>query len=161
LSISRLKTDAEEPFMSSAIGIDYGDSRIGIAVSDRMGLVATPRCVIDGKKSLNDVCKAIGDIYKRELCDAVVIGYPLNMDGSSGNRVHRTEKFIERFSEMFPEAEIVRWDERLTTVAADRAMLSMGVSQKKKGVSDMIAAQMILQGYLESKRAEKTQTGED
>ena len=93
--------------MSSAIGIDYGDSRIGIAVSDRLGLVATPRCVLDGKKSLNEVCEAIGEIYRKEQCDTVVIGYPLNMDGTSGNRVHRTEKFIGRFTEMFPEAEIV------------------------------------------------------
>ena len=152
--------DAEETSMSSAIGIDYGDSRIGIAVSDRLGLVATPRCVLDGKKSLNEVCEAIGEIYRKEQCDTLVIGYPLNMDGTSGNRVHRTEKFIGRFTEMFPEAEIVRWDERLTTVAADRAMLSMGVKQKRKGVSDMIAAQMILQGYLDSKRTAKKAGGD-
>ena len=138
--------------MASAIGIDYGDSRIGIAVSDSMGIVATPRCVISGKGGLEKVCADIGEIYQKERCSTRVIGYPLNMDGSGGERVRRTELFIKRFSEMFPDAEIVRWDERLTTKAADRAMLSMGVKQKQKGISDMIAAQMILQGYLESRR---------
>ena len=139
--------------MASAIGIDYGDSRIGIAVSDPMGIVATPRCVINGKEGLDKVCRSIGEIYVSERCSAVVVGYPLNMDGTGGERVRRTELFIKRFSEIFPEAKIVRWDERLTTKAADRAMLAMGVKQKQKGVSDMIAAQMILQSYLESVRS--------
>ena len=136
--------------MAAVIGIDYGDSRIGIAASDSMRIVATPRCVLDGKKNLATICEEIGEIYKAEGCDTVVIGYPLNMDGTMGNRIHRTEKFIEKFSEKFPEAVIVRWDERLTTKAADKAMLEMGVSQRKKGVSDMIAAQMILAAYLDS-----------
>lgn len=145
--------------MASAIGIDYGDSRIGIAVSDTMGIVATPRCVINGRESLEKVCLAVGEIYRKERCDTVVIGYPLNMDGTCGERVRRTELFIGRFSEMNPDAAIVRWDERLTTKAADREMIAMGVKQKKKGVSDMIAAQMILQGYLDSRRRVLPLTG--
>lgn len=138
--------------MGAAIGIDYGDARIGIAVSDGMGIVATPRCVVDGKKSLAETVAAIGAIYESEKCTAVVIGYPINMDGTYGNRIHRTEKFIEKFSEKYPEAVIVRWDERLTTKEADRAMIRMGVSQKNKGISDMIAASIILQSYLDSGR---------
>lgn len=136
--------------MAAVMGIDYGDSRIGIAVSDGMGIVATPRCVIDGKKSLAETVASIGALYESEKCGTVVIGYPINMDGTFGNRIHRTEKFIEKFSEKYPDAKIVRQDERLTTKSADRAMRDMGVSQRRKGISDMIAAQIILQSYLDS-----------
>ncbi len=136
--------------MAAVMGIDYGDSRIGIAVSDGLGIVATPRCVIDGKKSLAETVEAIGAVYEAEKCGSVVVGYPINMDGTFGNRIHRTEKFIEKFSERYPDAVIIRQDERLTTKSADRAMIDMGVSQRRKGISDMIAAQIILQGYLDS-----------
>ncbi|MBQ7444596.1 MAG: Holliday junction resolvase RuvX [Clostridia bacterium] len=134
------------------MGIDYGDSRIGIAVSDERGIVATPRCVVDGKKSLAETVSAIGAIFEAEKCGTVVIGYPINMDGTFGNRIHRTEKFIEKFSERYPDAAVERWDERLTTRSADRAMIDMGVSQRRKGISDMIAAQIILQSFLDSER---------
>ena len=129
--------------MAAVMGIDYGDSRIGIAVSDERGIVATPRCVVDGKKSLAETVSAIGAIFEAEKCGTVVIGYPINMDGTFGNRIHRTEKFIEKFSERYPDAAVERWDERLTTRSADRAMIDMGVSQRRKGISDMIAAQII------------------
>ena len=136
--------------MAAVMGIDYGDSRIGIAVSDGLGIVATPRCVIDGKKSLAETVEAIGAVYEAEKCGSVVVGYPINMDGTFGNRIHRTAKFIEKFSERYPDAVIIRQDERLTTKSADRAMIDMGVSQRRKGISDMIAAQIILQSYLDS-----------
>ena len=138
--------------MAAVMGIDYGDSRIGVAVSDSQGIVATPRVVVDGKGSLAETVAAIGALFEAEGCDTLVVGYPINMDGTFGNRIRRTEKFIERFSATYPDARIERTDERLTTVSADRAMLDMGVSQRKKGVSDMIAAQIILQSYLDSKR---------
>ena len=138
--------------MAAVMGIDYGDSRIGIAVSDERGIVATPRCVVDGKKSLAETVSAIGAIFDAEKCGTVVIGYPINMDGTFGNRIHRTEKFIEKFSERYPDAAVERWDERLTTRSADRAMIDMGVSQRRKGISDMIAAQIILQSFLDSER---------
>lgn len=138
--------------MAAVMGIDYGDSRIGIAVSDERGIVATPRCVVDGRKSLAETVSAIGAIFEAEKCGTVVIGYPINMDGTFGNRIHRTEKFIEKFSERYPDAAVERWDERLTTRSADRAMIDMGVSQRRKGISDMIAAQIILQSFLDSER---------
>lgn len=136
--------------MSVLLGIDYGDSRIGVSICDSMQIVASPKCVLDGKKNLNDIVSEIGELCKKSCASGIVIGWPLNMDGSEGNRIHRTTKFIERFSETYPDLSVVKWDERLTTKAADKAMIEMGVSQKKKGVSDMIAAQMILQGYIES-----------
>lgn len=138
--------------MAVLLGIDYGDSRIGVSVCDSLGIVASPRCILDGKLNLNGVVAEIGGLCKKAGATGIVVGWPLNMDGSEGNRIHRTAKFIERFNEAFPEIEVIKWDERLTTKAADKAMIEMGVSQRKKGVSDMIAAQMILQGYLDSLR---------
>ena len=93
--------------MAAVMGIDYGDSRIGIAVSDGLGIVATPRCIVDGKKSLAETVAAIGGIYEAEKCDTVVIGYPINMDGSYGNRIHRTEKFIEKFKRSVEFASVL------------------------------------------------------
>ena len=134
--------------MAVLLGIDYGDSRIGVSVCDSLQIAATPLCVVDGKQNLNAVVAAIGDLCKKKSASGIVVGWPLNMDGTEGPRIHRTTKFIERFSETYPDITVVKWDERLTTKAADKAMLEMGVSQRKKGVSDMIAAQMILQGYI-------------
>ncbi len=140
--------------MAVLLGIDYGDSRIGVSICDSMGLVASPKCILDGKQNLNTIVGEIGGLCRKNGAAGIVIGWPLNMDGTEGARIHRTEKFVERFGETYPDVSVVKWDERLTTKAADKAMLEMGVSQRKKGVSDMIAAQMILQGYLDFLRNE-------
>lgn len=132
------------------LGIDYGDSRIGISACDSMRILATPRCIVDGKQNLKSVVAEISEIAKREKAVGIVVGWPLNMDGTEGPRIHRTTKFIEAFATANPEIEIVRWDERLTTKEADKSMIAMGVSQRHKGVSDMIAAQIILESYIES-----------
>lgn len=141
--------------MAILLGVDYGDSRIGISICDSMGLVASPKCIVDGKQNLNTVVNSIGELCKKSGATGIVIGWPLNMDGTEGPRIHRTEKFVERFGETYPDITINKWDERLTTKAADKAMIEMGVSQRKKGVSDMIASQMILQGYLDFERNKK------
>lgn len=136
--------------MGRVIGLDYGESRIGVALSDPSRIVATGKGIVDGTRGLRHVLEEIGGLIRENGVDLLVIGYPINMNGTRGVRIERTEKFIARFAEEFPEMEIVRWDERLTTVAADRAMREMGVSQRKKGVSDVIAAVLILQSYLDS-----------
>ena len=135
--------------MGRIICLDYGESRIGVALSDPFRIVATGKCVVDGSKGLRHIMAEIGALVRENDVDLLVVGYPINMNGTHGVRIERTEKFIARFQEEFPEIEVVRWDERLTTVAADRAMREMGVSQRRKGVSDVIAAVLILQGYLE------------
>ncbi len=135
--------------MGRLMGLDYGDSRIGVALSDPLYITASGKCVVDGTKGIRYVLEEIGGLVRDFCVEKIVIGYPINMNGTQGVRVERTEKFISRFSEEFPDVEIIRWDERLTTVAADRAMREMGVSQRKKGVSDMLAAAFILQGYLD------------
>jgi putative Holliday junction resolvase len=136
--------------MGRLMGLDYGDSRIGVAMSDPMHITASGKCVVDGTKGIKHVISEIGALVAQNDVEKIIIGYPLNMNGTQGIRVERTEKFISRFQEEYPDVEIIRLDERRTTVAADRAMREMGVSQRKKGVSDMLAAAFILQGYIES-----------
>ena len=132
------------------LGIDYGDSRIGIAISDPFAWVASPLCVVDGKQGLKKAVAEIASIVDKNDVTKIVIGYPLNMNGTAGPRVHRTERFIEEFGILRPDVEIIKWDERLTTVAADRMMRELGISQRQKGVSDKLAASFILKGYLDS-----------
>ena len=136
--------------MSRILGIDYGDSRIGIALSDPFGWGASPLCIIDGKQGLKKAVAEIVALVDKNSVTKIVIGFPLNMNGTSGPRVQRTERFIETFTEVRPDVEVIKWDERLTTVAADRTMRELGISQKNKGVSDKLAAAFILQGYLDS-----------
>lgn len=138
------------------LGIDYGDSRVGVSISDPLMITANRLQVIDGKDGRRKVVSAIVDIVISREVDIVVVGYPVNMDGSKGPRVKVTEKFARELSEACASVhpvEIVFWDERLTTRMADRAMIEMNVHQKQKGVSDEIAAMLILQNYLDSRRS--------
>lgn len=137
------------------LGIDYGDSRVGVAVSDELCILANRLCVIDGKKGRTFVASEILRLAREKNADTVVIGYPLNMDGSKGPRIKVTEKFARELGAMAGESggiKIEFWDERLTTKIADSAMRDMNVHQKQKGVSDEIAAMVILQNYLDNKR---------
>ncbi|SHI84800.1 Holliday junction resolvase RuvX [Thermoclostridium caenicola] len=131
--------------------IDYGDARIGVAVSDPMGWTAQMLETIqwrgDVQKPLDRICELAGQYQ----CPLIVVGLPKNMDGSSGFREERTREFMERLRERLPEVEIKPWDERLTTVMAQRAMRDMGINTKKqKGRIDQMAAAFILQSYLDS-----------
>ena len=135
------------------MGLDYGDSRIGGALSDEFGWTASPLCVVESKrgkkKALNELKRLIAD----NSVDTVVVGYPLNMDGSEGIRTDVTNQFVFSLEAAMPSVNVIKWDERLTTVAADRAMREMGIKQRAKGMNDVLAAVFILQGYLDSKRS--------
>lgn len=131
------------------IGIDFGDSRIGIAVSDPMGWTAQGLETIHWhgnlKKPVERIIKLVGDYGAEKL----VIGFPKNMNGTIGPRGEKTQEFIDILAQE-TVIEIIKWDERLTTVAASRTMHELGVkTSKKKGVVDQIAAVFILQGYLD------------
>ncbi len=131
------------------LGIDYGDSRIGIAVSDLMGMTAQPVCVISEKerqKQLTEVDKLIKE-YKAEK---VVMGMPKNMNGSIGERAEKTRKFGQELAE-FSGIQVIEWDERLSSAYAHRTLEEGNVSGKKrKGLVDKLAAAFILQGYLDA-----------
>jgi len=135
--------------MMRILGIDYGDSRIGLAISDPFGWTAQGLETLSSKNGLKDPLERIKEIITQYGVEKIVIGYPLNMDGTEGARTEKTNEFIDKLSKL-ADIEIVKWDERLTTVAAQRTMTETGVkTSKKKGIVDQIAAVYILQGYLD------------
>ena len=136
-----------------AIGLDYGDSRIGVALSDELGWTASPLCVVESKRGKKKALNELKRLIAENSVDTVVVGYPLNMDGSEGIRTEVTNAFILSLEAAVPSVSVVKWDERLTTVAADRAMREMGIKQREKGMNDVLAAVFILQGYLDSRRS--------
>lgn len=132
------------------LGIDYGDRRIGVSVSDAFGWTASSLGFIDVKKYKNEVFDIIGQYIKEYQTETIVVGYPLNMNGTKGPRAEITVLFITQLTEKFPDIKTVKWDERLTTVAAGRIMRDLNISSRRKGVKDEIAAVLILQSYLDS-----------
>jgi len=131
--------------------IDYGDARIGVAVSDPMGWTAQMLETIRWKDDIGEPLERICQLARQYECRMVLVGLPRNMDGSLGFRGERTREFMALLKERLPDIEIKPWDERLTTVMAQRAMRDMGVgSRKQKGRIDQMAAAFILQSYLDS-----------
>lgn len=136
------------------LGIDYGDSRIGVAISDPLGWTANGLETIQAKQQFHKAVEQVAAICRQYAVQTVVIGYPKNMNGTLGERTEKTEGFIAALNAVCPGLEFVRWDERLTSVAAHRTMRETGATtrNKGKGIVDKIAAELILQGYLDQKR---------
>ncbi|MCB1383021.1 MAG: Holliday junction resolvase RuvX [Notoacmeibacter sp.] len=129
-------------------GLDLGTKTIGLAVSDRSLAFANPRPVILRSKFTVDA-QALLAAVKAERPAGFVIGLPVNMDGSEGPRVQATRAFV-RNMEKLTDVPFTYWDERLSTVAAERALLEMDVSRKKRETRiDSAAAAFILQGALD------------
>ncbi len=139
--------------MKRKIALDVGDVRIGVAVSDLLGITANPRETYVRKKSDTNADIAYFCEYaKRENADAFVLGLPKNMDGTEGDRAVVTRQF----GDMLEEASglpVLYQDERLTTVSAERMLIDADVRrEKRKKVIDKVAATIILQSYLDSHR---------
>ncbi|MDQ2087292.1 Holliday junction resolvase RuvX [Herbivorax sp. ANBcel31] len=133
------------------MGIDYGDSRIGIAISDALKLTAQGIETIKWNQGIKEPLKRISNLIVEYNIEKVIVGFPKNMNGTVGPRGEKTLEFIKNLEKRINGIEIVLWDERLTTVAANRTMREMGVKKtNKKKVVDQIAAVYILQGYLDS-----------
>ncbi|EDQ34033.1 RNAse H-fold protein YqgF [Hoeflea phototrophica DFL-43] len=129
-------------------GLDLGTKTIGLAVSDLSRSLASPRPVIKRRKFTLDAIDLLTAL-KRDQVGAVVIGLPVNMDGSEGPRVQATRAFVRNMIEK-TDLPFVFWDERLSTVAAERALIEMDVSRKKRAERiDSAAASFILQGALD------------
>jgi putative holliday junction resolvase len=129
-------------------GLDLGTTTIGLSLSDKGRRFATPRTVIERKKFTLDA-EVLLAFAKKEDVKAFIIGLPINMDGSQGPRVQATRAFVRT---MEPKTAIpfTFWDERLSTVAAERTLIEMDVSRKKRaGRIDSAAAAFILQGALD------------
>jgi putative Holliday junction resolvase len=129
-------------------GLDLGTKTIGLAMSDLSRRFATPRPVLKRIKFTQDA-QLLLDFAAREKVAAFIIGLPTNMDGSAGPRVQATRAFVRAMSEK-TDLPFVYWDERLSTVAAERALLEMDVSRAKRAQRiDSAAASFILQGALD------------
>jgi putative pre-16S rRNA nuclease len=136
--------------MNPALGIDLGRSRIGLAISDELRLLAHPLETIPAGKN---AVKRIAEIVRERKIDNVIVGFPRNMDGTFGPAAEEAQKFVEELRRAVT-CEIATWDERLTTVAAHRALREAGKKTKAtRGYIDQVAAQMILQGYLDQQAA--------
>lgn len=135
--------------MGKKIGLDVGDVRIGIAVSDMLGMIANARESYT-RKGLEKDLRYFTDLAKAENADAFVLGLPKNMDGTEGERVEVTRGFGDKLHE-FSGLPVVYMDERLSTVAAERMLIQADVRrEKRKKVIDKVAACIILQNYLDS-----------
>ncbi len=129
------------------LGIDYGDARVGVAVSDLLGITAQGVKTIKntGIKKLLAELKEVIDEYKPEK---IVIGLPKNMDGSEGFRAQATREFAKRLEEIY-DGKIIFWDERLSSMGAKRYLNETNTrGKKRKEVLDTVAACIILEGYL-------------
>ena len=139
------------PRNGALIGLDLGEKTIGMAVSDRMRSVATPLDTIRRKKFGLDAAALLDVIAKREI-GAILLGLPRNMDGSEGARCQSTRAFARNLSRL-TDLPIGFWDERLSTVAAERALLEADTSRKRRAeVIDQVAAGYILHGALDRLR---------
>lgn len=129
-------------------GLDYGDKTIGVAISDLRRSVGTPTEIIRRVKFTEDAARLL-DIVKAREIHGLVLGLPLNMDGSEGPRVQSTRAFARNLMRL-TDLPVCFWDERLSTVAAERALLEADTSRKRrKEVIDAVAAGYILQGALD------------
>jgi len=134
--------------MSRILAIDFGERRIGLALSDPLGITAQGLPTIDTKK-IKDVFAYIKNLVVEKDVVKLVVGMPRNMNGSIGAQGEKVKKFIGKLAHK-TEAEVIAWDERLTSVQSLRSMREMGTKQKRKGVTDRISATLILQSYLDS-----------
>ena len=136
------------PLKNSILGIDLGKKRTGIAVSDINQKIASPLKVIENMK-FNEILNILEKIVnERNIC-AIVVGDPINMDGSIGPKSQSSRSFIKNLSKEL-DIPILLWDERLTTVSAERSLIEADISRKKRQkVIDKIAASIILQNFLD------------
>lgn len=133
------------------IAIDLGDVRIGLASSDIMGIIASGSETYVRRNEEEDI-KYIVDFIKKAEADTVVIGLPVNMDGTEGERAQISRDFADKLRE-FIDCKIVFEDERLTSKSAERMLIAADVRrEKRKKVIDKIAAAIILQSYLDKNR---------
>lgn len=133
------------------LAVDYGDARTGLAVCDKTELLASPVTVIH-ERYVPNVIEKIKAAALSLHPEQIVVGLPKNMDGSCGERAQKCAAFAKELEET-TGIETVLWDERLTTVAAHRALSEVNVrGKKRKNVVDAVAAVMILEDYLRSRR---------
>lgn len=133
------------------IGLDYGSKTVGVALSDELLITAQPLETITRKEEnkLRQTLARIETIINENNVNLIVLGYPKNMNNTIGNRVEKTEEF-KKHLERRTNLPVILWDERLSTVSAERILIESDVRREnRKAVIDKIAASIILQGYLD------------
>jgi len=140
------------------LGIDYGMVRIGLALSDEMKIIASPLLTLIAEKKMEKtVDKLLKELEKQQQkhcyqLDEIVVGLPLMMNGKIGLIADEVNHFVAMLQQAF-SIPIITWDERLTSVQAERALRESALSRKKRAkVTDTVSAAIILQNYLDSKR---------
>ena len=138
-------------FQTRTLGLDVGDRRIGVALSDPMGILASPLTIIERRDEDRDT-EALIDLINQNEVKQVVVGLPLSMSGSVGHQAEKVQAFVEKLTQQ-TEIPVVLRDERLTTYSAQLLMREAHPKKmKKKTRDDAIAAALILQGYLDEIR---------
>lgn len=131
------------------LGIDYGDSRVGLAITDALGITAQGLETIHHKGNDKIVLRRLDEIMQQYEIDTIVVGKPLNMNGTASERVEVTNKFIHKLKCKYNKLKIDTMDERLTTVEAHRTMNDLNINpRKKRNLVDTISAVYILEMYM-------------
>jgi len=133
------------------LGVDLGERRIGIAASDLLGVTAQPVGVLEAKSEAEDIAR-VRERAEERRAGKIVIGLPLNMDGSEGAAARKARRFAAAL-EREAGLEVELWDERLTTVEAERMLIAANQRRaRRRQVRDRVAAALILQSYLDAHR---------
>ena len=140
--------------MNRILGLDFGRARIGVAISDELQMLAHPLETIPANE---EPASRVAEIVHEKQVDHVVAGIPRQMNGQIGTAATEVLEFVEKLRAILP-CPVVTWDERLTTVAAHRALRDAGKKTRDtRGYVDQVAAQMILQTYLDRRAAQRDQ----
>ena len=141
--------------MSRILAIDYGKKRIGLAVSDPMQIIANRLTTIQ----TNTIWDFLADYLKKEDVTTVVVGYPRQMNNEASEAVRYINPFLKKFQVKYPDIKLELQDERFTSKMAFQTMIDIGLKKQKrqdKSIIDAVSATIILQGYLEQKRNNKS-----
>ena len=131
------------------LGIDYGDARTGLAITDALNITVQGLETINNNGNDKIILKKVDELLEKYEISTIVVGYPLNMNGTKSERTGVTEKFIHKLKCKYNKLQIKQIDERLTTVAAHKTMNLLDVNKnKKKNIVDTISAVYILETYL-------------
>jgi len=135
--------------MSKVLGVDFGDRRTGVAISDDSRVIAFPRETLECPR-IEQAAAAVVRVAEAEAVIEIVVGYPLNMNGTQGPRTERTDQFMDEVAKR-TSIPLQKWDERLSTKIAEAVLIEAGTRrEKRRGVVDKLAAQVILQSYLDA-----------
>lgn len=135
--------------MQRVLGIDLGEARIGLAISDELGMLAHPLQTVVVKEG--DPLEKIAKVIQEQGVHLIVLGMPRNMNGTYGPAAEKAKAFAQQLQERFPACQLRFWDERMSTAAAQKSLHAAGRNTKQsRAVIDQVAAQIILQGYLDS-----------